>query len=244
MIERESQVPIYRQLSDAIEEQINNGILMSGDKISSINDLMQQYGVSRVTAVRAIENLVKKGLIISKQGKGNFVRTKHRVEELSTLRSFKEIWNEGDKISDQILSFDYVQVPNTCSEIFTSEQLVLNISRLHLQEESPIAYVNIYIPEEIARSITKEDAQRLSVYEIMEKSNIQVTNAIQEISAEPARKPITNILQVKDGFPLLVNRRKSLTETNSPVMYGEFYYRHDAYSFITKLERNQIERIK
>ena len=88
MIEMDSYIPIYQQVSKIIQDKINSGELKPGDRIGSIAELVKLYNISRVTAISALEDLVRKGFVISKQGKGSFVKNGHLDEDLLSLRSF------------------------------------------------------------------------------------------------------------------------------------------------------------
>lgn len=140
-------------------------------------------------------------------------------------------------VTQKVLSFKFISVDDMLSAIFSTDEQVLKIGRLHVQENTPIAYVNIYLPQDIADTVTREEIEKHSMFEILEKNNVQVSEAIQKIGAEPASKYIADILQVEQGFPLVVNERTSYDQDKQVIMYSEFYYRYDAYSFIAKLHR-------
>ncbi|KIL32858.1 GntR family transcriptional regulator [Bacillus subtilis] len=238
MIERESPIPMYQQLASIIRDKILKGELKSGSKISSVNELVKLYGVSRVTVVQAIEELVKSGLIISRQGKGSYVRTSKHIEDLSSLRSFEEITNlESNNVVQKILSYNFIPLSKQLAEIFPSTQKVLKIERVHIEENIPIAKVNIFLPEEAAYHISKEKVKNHSLYEIFEKNDIQISVAIQKIEAQPASGSLLEDLQVENGFPLLFVQRTSIDNNKNIIMFSEFFYRYDAYTFMAKLQR-------
>ncbi|MCD4824636.1 MAG: GntR family transcriptional regulator [Phycisphaerae bacterium] len=66
-------VPLYYQLRERIRQDILSGKLQAGSRVSSERELCEAYGVSRITAVRALTDLVKEGLLCRNQGKGTFV---------------------------------------------------------------------------------------------------------------------------------------------------------------------------
>jgi GntR family transcriptional regulator len=62
-----------------LREQIRTGQLEEGDRLPSVDALMQQYGVAKVTATRAIDALKSQGLVAWIGGRGgNVVRTRPR----------------------------------------------------------------------------------------------------------------------------------------------------------------------
>ncbi|MFI6809316.1 GntR family transcriptional regulator [Streptomyces luteogriseus] len=65
--------PLYVQLADVIARKIASGELAPDRPIPSENHLADEYGVARLTARRAAQELRERGLIVTVRGKGSFV---------------------------------------------------------------------------------------------------------------------------------------------------------------------------
>ncbi|WP_030682949.1 GntR family transcriptional regulator [Streptomyces cellulosae] len=65
--------PLYVQLADVIAGKIESGELAPDRPIPSENHLADEYGVARLTARRAAQELRERGLIVTVRGKGSFV---------------------------------------------------------------------------------------------------------------------------------------------------------------------------
>ncbi|MER6416280.1 GntR family transcriptional regulator [Streptomyces humidus] len=65
--------PLYMQLADVIAGKIASGELAPDRPIPSENHLSDEYGVARLTARRAAQELRERGLIVTVRGKGSFV---------------------------------------------------------------------------------------------------------------------------------------------------------------------------
>ncbi|MFD5537271.1 GntR family transcriptional regulator [Streptomyces sp. NPDC127079] len=65
--------PLYVQLADVIAGKIASGDLAPDRPIPSENHLADEYGVARLTARRAAQELRDRGLIVTVRGKGSFV---------------------------------------------------------------------------------------------------------------------------------------------------------------------------
>lgn len=74
----------YTRIVDALRAEIASGRLKPGDRIPSENELVAAFGVSRMTANRAVRELVHAGLVTRMAGSGSFV-AEPRLE-LSLLR--------------------------------------------------------------------------------------------------------------------------------------------------------------
>ncbi len=69
-------VPIYQQLVDIIETAIKSGEMPYGDKLPTVQDMIDRFGVARGTVKKAYDELELKGLIQKSQGRGTFVSFK------------------------------------------------------------------------------------------------------------------------------------------------------------------------
>jgi GntR family transcriptional regulator len=73
-LDRDSEVPIYRQIADAVADRIERGELQPRRPIPSEKTLMQAYpGVARGTVRRAIEHLREQGLVYTVPQRGTYV---------------------------------------------------------------------------------------------------------------------------------------------------------------------------
>src|SRR6476660_210406 len=109
-LERNSPVPLYYQLAQSIENAIATGALAPGDRLENELSLTTRLGLSRPTARQAIQELVKKGLLVRKRGVGTqVVRSKFsRDERLTSLND--DLAKAGKIPGTQLLEFSPVEL--------------------------------------------------------------------------------------------------------------------------------------
>ena len=73
MIDFDGPTPLYVQVADAIEARIESGEFEPNRPIPCENVLVQEYGVARATARKAIQLLRARGVVVSVVGRGTFV---------------------------------------------------------------------------------------------------------------------------------------------------------------------------
>ena len=73
--------PAYLTIADDLRSRIRDGALRSGDQLPTEQELMADYGVSRIVVRQAIDVLRTEGLVISQQGRGTFVRQRPPQQE-------------------------------------------------------------------------------------------------------------------------------------------------------------------
>ncbi len=89
---------LYEQMMQHLRVAIRTGQYVPGQRLPSETELCQQFGVSRITARRAVQELVNEGLLERKQGKGTFVgypKIAIRVMALDGFQGFSKM-REGD----------------------------------------------------------------------------------------------------------------------------------------------------
>jgi DNA-binding transcriptional regulator YhcF (GntR family) len=84
-INSESSVPKYRQIVNSITEDIERGVLLVGQRIPSINEISEEYYLSRDTVEKAYNCLKEKQIIVSAKGKGYYVARNVFTSRISIL---------------------------------------------------------------------------------------------------------------------------------------------------------------
>lgn len=78
-INKKNKLPLYRQLVNSIIQQIDEGILIPGERLLSERQLAQELGVNRSTIVRAYEELELQGFVDKKRNSGTYIAPKKEV---------------------------------------------------------------------------------------------------------------------------------------------------------------------
>lgn len=92
-IDTSSKIPVYIQIADSIMAAVRDGLLTRDQQIPSINELSEQYLLSRGTVEKAYKELRDKKVIISVKGKGYFINRTDVVIPLRILLVFNKISN-------------------------------------------------------------------------------------------------------------------------------------------------------
>lgn len=66
--------PLYEQLADWVQAEIESGRMTPGYKFADSRDLAEEWGVAYQTVRRTMQELRDRGLVDSRVGKGTFVR--------------------------------------------------------------------------------------------------------------------------------------------------------------------------
>lgn len=104
----------FAQIKAFITEQIENGHIRSGDQVPSENVLADQHKVSRMTARRALTELVDEGILMRTQGLGTFVSDHRPMSSMLTIRSINdEIQQRGHQYSNKVIQQNKISPDDT-----------------------------------------------------------------------------------------------------------------------------------
>ena len=82
--------PLSKQVSDKLEQMIEEGEYKVGEKIPTEVELMDLFQVSRNTIREAIRSLTSAGVLEVKQGDGTYVRSSNRFDANMSMKYAKE----------------------------------------------------------------------------------------------------------------------------------------------------------
>lgn len=72
-VDHEGRTPVYLQIAAILRDKVSSGELRPGRQVPSETKLMQEYGVARLTARKAVRVLVSEGLVEVVTGRGAYV---------------------------------------------------------------------------------------------------------------------------------------------------------------------------
>lgn len=242
MIDKNSPLPIYYQLSEHIRQHIHSEQLKPGDLLPSEREYTEIYQISRMTVRQAINHLVTEGLLYSIKGKGTFVAEKKFEQDLLGLTSFSEdMKSRGFTPGNKLISFQSIPVTETIAETLqlSPEETVYEIKRIRLANDAPVALETIYTPEKVTGKLM-EHHLAFSFYQfIEEKLGYSIQHADQIIEAASANQLEAKHLSLEAGEPVLVMQRLSYLNDaqETPLEFVHSAYRADKYKFKLRMNR-------
>jgi GntR family transcriptional regulator len=236
MITTRPQLPRYYQIEQAILEQIQQKLIKPGTQLPSEAELAQKYQVSRITAKRALDDLVKQGWAYRQQGRGTFV-AQTRIRDISGFGSFSEdIKARGLVPGSQVLLFEDVEPEQELRErlkLAEGEHVYL-LKRLRLANDEPVAVETAYLPCRFFQGLINENLTNKSLYSILtEKYQIVPTWADAEIDAREATKEEASLLKLGGKKSVLAARRVTYAANYDVIETVDSIYRGDRFTLYT-----------
>lgn len=240
MIDKNSPMPIYYQIEEAVKEQIEKGELKEGDMVPSEREFSERYQISRMTVRQAITNLVRDGYLVRFIGKGTFVARRKIRQTLFGLTSFTEdMKSRGMNPGSQLLDFREIKAPGSIAEKLRISlgDPVYEIKRVRSANGTPMAMETTYLSSGLVPGLTEETVQGSLYQYVEEKRGLKIHSAVQELEASVARKAESDILGIEIGAPLLWIKRFSFLKDKTPLEIVHSAYRGDQYRFVVEMQR-------
>lgn len=247
-IDDSSPTPLYHQIFLILRDRIHDGTYAFESAVPSEKEICGFFGVSRITAKRALDELASANLVVRRRGRGT--RVSHRAVSSPvhySVEGFLEnLLAMGLKTEVDLLGFDYVEASARVAlalncEPGTTVQHALRVRRL---EGEPFSYLTTWVPEDIGRTYSKRDVATKPLLMLLERGGVVVSSAEQTITATAADTVAAQALGVEIGAPLLRISRVVHDQTGRPVEYIVALYRPDRYQFRMNLTRVEEEERK
>ena len=230
---RHSPVAMYRQLSAQLRRAILRGDYKVDDRLPTEPQLIDRYGVSRITARLALDALVREGLVVRQQGKGTFVRAPVVRHDLLDLRGIYDgLVAQGLEPTTRLLDFRQATPPARVAErLGTGTRKLLHWRRLYILRGKPFAVTMVYLNAGRAR-LTREQVDRNPTYSILEGLlRERIGRADVSIRYERGAPEFSRALGLARGAPLMVFDRVSYNAQGMPLEHSLYCARAEAYEF-------------
>ncbi|ANY75161.1 GntR family transcriptional regulator [Paenibacillus ihbetae] len=97
-------MPLYQKVQEYIRDLISSNVLKVGDRIPTEKDLMERFGVSKITVVNALAGLVNEKIITRVPGKGTFVsEPESEMPAASPINAVKSIHKAGGAMGTRLI---------------------------------------------------------------------------------------------------------------------------------------------
>ena len=242
-LRRSSPEPLYRQLAQVLERAIHGGVLKPGDRLDSEGVLGERYGVSRITLRQAVDALVRKGMLVRKQGKGTFVTqpaVRHDLKRLHGLLG--SLFSQAEGASARLLRYELRLPPADVAEMLalTSDTKALSLERLYLIDNKPVALTQAWLVPAVAR-LPRVKAELISTEDMMRATGIAIASTQVAIRAEAAGARVGRMLRISSRAPVLGLHRQAFGTDGAAKEIGRVWFCSDRYQFVCATETTGAE---
>lgn len=229
-------IPLYVQVAEDLRDNIRIGKWEEGDKIPTEVDLCSIYGVSRITIRKAIDELVKEGLLYRRRAKGTFVANFTEAEDsdnFTIVKGFTEEMKElGEKARTMYASVDVVKADKRLAMYLNTEvgDKVINLKRIRGDSKEAFVYAVTYLTYYEKLSLDSNDYYG-SLYAYLSEHNIHIKEDKEVVEAILPNYEVRQALNIGKKEPVLKRTRFTSCKRKNFYEYTVCYYIGKSYKY-------------
>jgi GntR family transcriptional regulator len=229
---------MYLQIADGLKARIES--LGPGARIPSEPQLARDWGVSRFTVAKAVEQLVDEGLITRRQGSGSFVAEAPLRRAPGYLLSFTEaVSAAGHKATHRLLEFGPGRAEDDLP--YPADTPLVLLDRLRLVDGKAVARHRSLLSAALVERIglTRDIAARpdFSHYRFFEEHDLSVHSATERLIACAASAADRKLLGLSGDGVVVAVTRHSFAADGTPLDAVSAIYDARRYSYEARLVR-------
>lgn len=242
-LQPDSPLPLHLQLKTYMASQIAQGILKPGQQLPSERQLCEQFHISRTTVRRALAELEREHLVMTIPARGTFVSSPRvRLSVQVSLSGFSEdVRRAGFIPSSVLLHAGILDTPppapvQTALRIAPDEEVV-EIERLRLVNDTPLAVHRAYLPHRLCPGILAYSLGEHSLFHLLrERYGLSIAYAEERVFASLATEREAKLLQLPRPAAVLRGERTNFLISGEAVEFSVSAYCGEWYQLNMVLE--------
>lgn len=226
----DSPVPRYLQLADLMRQRIARGVWPRDFRMPSLEELVQEFGVARVTVRQAIDLLAREGLVSPQQGRGTFVTGAPTSDRfISVVTRLDELAKVYRDTQPKIVNIDesVTSPPLAPGEGVAAERYAF-MRRVHSRDGHPYCVISIYLDERIFRKAPEKFRTKTVIPLLTSMKSVRIADAHQVLTIATADMEVARLLDLPMNAPVAEVRRIFKDAEGTVIYLADVTYRGDA----------------
>ncbi|AQT82757.1 hypothetical protein B1R94_11980 [Mycolicibacterium litorale] len=234
--------PRYQTIANALEHEL--ALLEPGSPVASEHELAKRFGINRLTAQAALEELERRYIVRRTKGKGTFVarRLPYVVSQTSSPS-----WSASVRAAGASPSVATVSLQERPASQWVADRLriakgrrVFILLRRRFVDGSIAGCTTSYLPGDLLPRFRSRLTETASLHEVLaDKYGIEPVRAWVKVELRPAPIDIAAHLELR-GTPMVHRLSAALEDPNSGrvVEFGQTWLRPDAVDLVIEMKRS------
>jgi GntR family transcriptional regulator len=225
--------PPYLQVVKSLRQQIVSGELKDGDKIPSVRQIADQWGISQATAMKAVAALRADGVVESVIGVGTIVRTHsnlHRSanDRFRRMRSTGKIYAPGEYA--RIVEAGLAPAPQQIADLLgiNEGEQAIRRHRITCNEVGPVSVSTSWFIADLAETVPALlSTERIpggtpsAIEEVTGRRGVETTDTH---TAAPATDQQAQELDIEPGSPVEIGYNTLVDSDGGVIEVGEYVH--------------------
>jgi len=238
-LDASSPIPLYHQLRQALEASWRHRF-GPDDELPTEHEIIAQFGVSRITVRRALDDMIAEGAIYRPRARGRLRWAPLKVkQQINRLRGFfaDDALASGHRPSTRVLEFAQGSWPHATRLLGLPEGAqCYRISRLHESDGSPLSHQVSWIPCSVCPTISLSDLSGSLLQMLENCCGVTVAHAEQRLFAREANASELALLQLPPRSHVFEIDRVSYGPDGTAVEYFISILDATRYEFLSSMD--------
>lgn len=235
--------PKFAQVVAQIKRRIERGEYPPGSLLPSEHQLVDEFGLSRPTIVKALSELRRDGWIDTQQGKGSFVRGRPALADAERTRPAHGVLELPEaELSGELVQAGVKVAPPHVRALLALEPGAKAFLRQRLLTEDgePVELASAWLPLDVAAGTDLASAELLNEsirHHLQTRKKIRLDHAVERITARHPIGEEAELLRVSADAPVLsvivtaYDAASKPVQVSDLVLPGQRHELRDAYPF-------------
>ncbi|VTU31719.1 HTH-type transcriptional repressor YvoA [Variovorax sp. PBS-H4] len=233
---RAGPITLYAQLAGILRDRIVTGLWKPGEEIPTLEQLVDEFAVARVTVRQAIQILVEEGLLSSQRGRRTCVTFDPASVDAPLFSSTGSMEGDsdgdGNSYSIKVLSLqEFDQLPTQFAGLGTPAGKYVRIRKIDGLNGTPYTVSDNYVALSLYQRFPSGGEHTIKLSRLVrDNARPPITSAIERTSISVATYEDATHLQVAVGSPVAHVMRAFFAPNRQLVYLGVLVYRADRFS--------------
>ena len=228
--------PAYMRIVEDIQEDIEKGVYRPGDLIPTQMQIARKYQVSRITVRDAVNELIHRGLLYTRQGKGTFVveRSDNPYPAVRTGSFSEKSKGSGGRILTTVTGIERIEADSQQAKALSVKEgdPLIRLSRIRSIDGIKMIYSRAHLSVARFKDIDffQIDFSRQSLYgTLSEKTGLSISGAEEEFRAILCPPEVAGLLEYGTGEAVLHVIRRTFDDRGTCFEWCEQFERTDRF---------------
>ena len=225
-----------RETRESVLELVES--LAVGAAIPSERQLSVDLGVSRLTVRAALDELVREGYLVRRQGAGTFVAEPKVAKGMDASSFSDDMRARGLTPASRTIELRVVPAGARLGRLLhvSPSEPIVSAKRLRLADGEPMAIELLNVRASLVPGLTAADLEENSFYDLLiDRYSIEIAGGTQTVEPTVTNDEESTALGVPLHSPALLFERVTRSATGDVVEFTTSTYRGDRYRLETEL---------
>ena len=222
-------LPRYAQIADILRQRIARGVWSKGEMLPSIEKLMVEFSVARVTVRQAVKMLSDEGLVSPHRGRGTLINGlpahERSLRVHTTFAGLVDMYRDDKPVVTNLVESDASPVLLEGDGIAAPSYV--HMRRVHARRGTKYCVISFYIDARVFRMAPDRFRNEVVLPVLYSLPEVEIADGRQTMHISRADVEVAADLEVPVGEPM-ADVRRVLAAPDGTVLYlAEVSYRGD-----------------